>query len=139
MISSSVELGLDKTAKYYKIKKALLRSSNSAIKKALTIEPTNTSQNLMLTLAFGRYLMFESDNIDYLIVHNNNAIKKGYSMYPGFNFSTPGFHGLNLFPHSLVNETSSWEILNGIVEYKLECFASKLSEDIERLEYVEDF
>ena len=93
----------------------------------------------MLTLAFGRYLMFESENIDYLIVHNNNAIKKGYSHYPGFNFSTPGFHGLNLFPHSLVNETSSWEILNGIVEYKLECFATKVAEDIERLENAEDF
>ena len=57
-----MELGLDKTAKYFSIKKALLKSSNSAIKKALTIEPSYTSQNLMLTLAFGRFLMFEADN-----------------------------------------------------------------------------
>ena len=70
----------------------------------------------MLILAFGRFLMFEADNLDYLVVHNNNAIKKGHSHYPGFNFSVPGFHGLNLFPHSLVNEKSAWEILYGIVE-----------------------
>ena len=134
-----MELGLDKTAKYFSIKKALLRSSNSAIRKALTIEPSYTSQNLMLTLAFGRFLMFEADNIEYLIVHNNNAIKKGYSHYPGFNFSTAGFHGLNLFPHSLLNETSAWEILHGIVDEKLENFDTKLSADMERLEKSEDF
>tara|TARA_B110000285_G_C15074514_1_gene589923 strand:+ start:979 stop:1314 length:336 start_codon:yes stop_codon:yes gene_type:complete len=111
-----VELGLDKSVKYYSIKKALLKSSNSALLKALTIEPSHNSQNLMLTLAFGRFLMFETENLDYLIVHNNNSVKTDYSHYPGFNFSVKGFHGLNLFPHSLSNERSAWEILYGIIE-----------------------
>jgi len=102
----------------------LLKSSNSALKKALTIEPDLDSQNLMLSLAFGRFLMYEGDNLDYIITHNNMAIKKGFSHYPGFNFSTPGFHGLNLFPHSLLNERSAWEILFGIVEMRLEEYST---------------
>lgn len=78
--------------------------------------------------------MFEAENLEYLVVHNNNAIKKDFSHYPGFNFSTPGFHGLNLFPHSLLNERSSWEIMFGITEDRLEGFETLLSDDIKKLE-----
>ena len=97
-------------------------SSNSSLKKLLTIEPDINSQNLMLTLAFGRYLMFDTENVDYLVRHNNAALKTDFHRYPGFNFSTPGFHGLNLFPHSLANEKASWEILFGVLDEKLEEF-----------------
>jgi hypothetical protein len=74
----------------------------------------------MLTLAFGRFLMFEAENASFLVKHNNDTLNKEFHRYPGFNFSTPGFHGLNIFPHSLANENSSWEILWGSLIEKLD-------------------
>ena len=119
-ITSTITLGPDRSISHYILKKCLLKSSNSKLIKILTIEPDINSQNLMLALAFGRFLMFEAEDASLLVKHNNETLNGDFHLYPGFNFSTAGFHGLNLFPHSLANERSSWEVLYNALKYKLE-------------------